>query len=83
MGIDIQNLFSFCKYFKAIKYIIEESDNLNVEEDKKNLIKHSFNDFVSIRELNNLWTTCIDILSIVNDLYPTNFNFIKHIVKTI
>ena len=30
--IDVQNLFTFCKYFKVVKYIIEELSYLNVDE---------------------------------------------------
>ena len=76
-------MFQFCKYFKAIKYIIEETEYLKIDEEEKNTIKLSFINLVTISELNELWITCSNILSIVNDLFPNDFVFIKHIVHTI
>ena len=37
----------------------------------------------SIKELNDLWLRCSEILSIVNDLFTHDFEFVKPIIKTI
>ena len=54
---------------------------MNIE--KKNEIKLAFIDLMNISELNELWLLCSKILSIVNDLFPNDYNFIKHIVVKI
>ena len=58
-------------------------DHLDIGEESKSELKVEFTNLINIIQLNELWLCCSDILSIVNDLYPNNFNTIKHIVYAI
>ncbi len=50
---------------------------------RRNVIQMTFMKLINLPSLAKLWMNATEILSIINDLYPSDFETVKHIINSL